>query len=73
MAYASPGRYIDRLERRNGEWRVLERKVMMSFFYPTEIADVAKHSAAGFPVGRMDRDDPSYVRGSLVKDRVPVI
>ena len=73
VTYASPGRYIDRLQRREGEWRVLERITMMSFFYATDVADVEKHEAAGFPAGSMDRDDPSYVRGSLVKDRVEVV
>jgi hypothetical protein len=68
VTFASPGRYIDRLERRNGEWRVLERKTMMSFFYPTAPADAEKHSAAGFPAGSMDREDPSYIRGALLKD-----
>lgn len=72
VAYASPGRYIDRLERRNGEWRILERKTMMSFFYPTETADVDKHAAAGFPAGSQDREDPSYIRGPLLGDRTKV-
>ena len=72
-AYACPGRYIDRLERRNGEWRVLERITMMSFFYPTQVADADHHAASGFPAGSMDRDDPSYIRGALIRDRVEVI
>lgn len=69
LTYASPGRYIDRLERRNGEWRILERKTMMSFFYPTAPADLEKQAAAGFPVGSMDREDPSYSRGVLLQER----
>lgn len=73
VAYASPGRYIDRLERRNGEWRILERKTMMSFFYPTAPADAEKHAAAGFPAGSMDREDPSYIRGALLKDRAQAL
>lgn len=71
VTYASPGRYIDRLERRNGEWRILERKTMMSFFYPVADADVAKHEAAGFPAGTMSHDDPSYVRGPLLSETQP--
>ena len=73
VTYASPGRYIDRLQRRKGEWRILERITMMSFFYATDVADVEHHTAAGFPAGSMDRDDPSYVRGALIKDRVEVV
>ncbi|WP_167042105.1 nuclear transport factor 2 family protein [Salinibacterium sp. ZJ454] len=72
VTYASPGRYIDRLERRNGEWRILERKTMMSFFYATDVADTDKHLAAGFPAGSMDREDPSYIRGPLLGDRARV-
>jgi len=73
VTYASPGRYIDRLERRNGEWRILERKTMMSFFYPAAPADVEKHAAAGFPAGSMDREDPSYIRGPLLEEHAPVL
>jgi hypothetical protein len=72
-AYASPGRYIDRLERRNGEWRILERKTMMSFFYPTAPADEKHHAASGFPAGSMDREDPSYIRGALLEDRAQAV
>ncbi|WP_166874432.1 nuclear transport factor 2 family protein [Salinibacterium sp. ZJ450] len=73
VTYASPGRYIDRLERRNGEWRILERQTLMSFFYATATADTEKQAAAGFPVGCMDREDASYVRGPLLQERAPVL
>ena len=66
ISYASPGRYIDQLERRNGEWRVLARKTMMSYFTPAVPADMDKHAAAGFPMGTQDREDPSYRRGALL-------
>jgi len=46
---------------------------MMSFFYPTEIADRDKHAAAGFPAGSMDREDPSYIRGALLEDRAQAV
>ena len=68
VTYASPGRYIDRLERRNGEWRILERQTMMSFFYQASPADTEKQAAAGFPVGSLDREDPSYIRGPLLAE-----
>jgi hypothetical protein len=73
IAYASPGRYIDRLERRDGEWRVLERKTMMSFFYSPAPADTVKQAPAGFAVGSMDREDPSYIRGPLLGEATPVL
>lgn len=66
---ACPGRYIDHLVCRNGEWRILERMTLMSFFYPTEMPNADRKAAAGFPTGSMDREDPSYCRGTLLKDR----
>ena len=58
----APGRYIDRLERRNGEWRIAARRctVEMSAQGSTEFL----HSAAvkGFPKGTWDKDDLSYHR-----------
>jgi ketosteroid isomerase-like protein len=65
VTYASPGRYIDRLERRDGEWRIAERLTLMSFFYPQMASDAGKAEEAGFPTGSQDRTDPSYLRGSL--------
>ncbi len=58
----APGRYIDQLERRDGEWRILLRRctVEMSAQGTTEFL----HSPAvkGFPKGVWDRDDLSYER-----------
>jgi ketosteroid isomerase-like protein len=59
-AYASPGRYVDRLERRNGEWRVADRVTLMTFFYPLEVADTEKLAASGFRPGTRDASDPGY-------------
>ena len=57
------GRYIDRLERRNGEWKIALRRVTM-----TADADWPKPAAiggdnlAGFPPVSWDRGDMSYQR-----------
>ena len=59
--FTASGRYVDRLERRNGEWRIAYRTVMFDW---TRIEPVR----AEFPVppavdvvwGRRDRDDLSY-------------
>jgi SnoaL-like domain len=64
---ACPGRYIDHLVRRGGEWRILERLTVMSFFYPGEKADTERQVVAGFPTGSKDREDPSYLRGTILK------
>jgi hypothetical protein len=60
VAYASPGRYVDRLERRNGEWRVADRVALMTFFYPGETADSEKLASSGFGPGTRDKSDPAY-------------
>jgi SnoaL-like domain len=60
VAYASPGRYVDRLERRDGEWRVADRVVVMSFFYSSAPADPEKLAASGFGTGTQDASDPGY-------------
>ena len=55
------GRYVDRMQRREGQWRILERHVVIDW------ADEGPHSnaAAGAPgavreLGAQDRSDPSY-------------
>lgn len=58
----APGRYIDQMERRNGEWRIANRRctVEMSAQGKTHFL----HSAAvkGFLKGVWSKDDPSYQR-----------
>lgn len=55
-------RYVDRMERRNGEWRIADRMVVLD----SQRSDpVPGDSAplADFHVGRRDKDDPSYKYG----------
>lgn len=48
------GRYIDRFERRGGEWRIAHRKVVIDFV-------ASDHYVEGdFLRGSRDRTDPSY-------------
>ena len=53
-------RYIDRLERRNGEWRVLVREFIseMRFIVDSLIGE----GGMGTEMGRWDREDISYRR-----------
>ena len=53
------GRYVDRLERRDGEWRIAERVVVLEWYgaVPGGGIDPAMQIAP-----RLDRDDVSYVR-----------
>jgi hypothetical protein len=56
-----PVRYVDLLERRNGEWRIARRKVV---FEPHRVStpDPIVPFAPDAFIGRMDRCDPSYDR-----------
>jgi len=53
------GRYVDRLERRDGEWRIAERIVVIEWYgaMPGGGIDPSMQVAP-----RLDRDDVSYVR-----------
>lgn len=51
------GRNLDRYERRNNEWRIAERRVIIERFFPDREVDRSK-----FLIGSKDRLDPSYLR-----------
>jgi hypothetical protein len=54
------GRYVDRLERRDGEWRIAARELVLDW---TARADAAVYAdVATYSQGRWDRDDLSYRR-----------
>lgn len=57
------GRYIDRLDKRDGEWRIAHRVVVYDFdrIDPIDGAMPAEWTAR-FTSGRRDRDDLSYGR-----------
>jgi len=54
------GRYIDRLEKRDGEWRIAVRKVMEDFRVISDGSVFGDWS--GYPHGTWDRTDLSYER-----------
>lgn len=53
------GRYIDRMERRDGEWRIARRKMVVDY---TRMDPVPPGDPAGVGTGggARDRSDPSY-------------
>jgi hypothetical protein len=52
------GRYIDRMERRNGEWRIARRKMVVDY---NRTDPVSPHEpGTGSLGGARDRSDPSY-------------
>lgn len=60
------GRYIDRLERRDGEWRIAARKAIIEWACACDAA--ASRFVFGIgDEGRWDRTDPSYRRPLIVE------
>jgi len=59
------GRFIDRFERRNGEWRIAHRRVAMEWM-PEELEESPMgpggYRLANFAPTRYDAGDPSYER-----------
>lgn len=56
--FVASGRYIDRLEQRDGVWRILRRKMVIDFARTDVVA--GSHVGLGVASGTRDRDDPSY-------------
>jgi hypothetical protein len=54
------GRYLDRFERRSGEWRIATR--VCSVEATGECAYIPLDERAGFETGRRDKSDISYMR-----------
>lgn len=54
------GRYIDRLEKRDGEWRISLRTLTLDFRVHADGS--AYGDWDGYPKGRQDRTDASYLR-----------
>ena len=50
-------RYVDRLERRAGQWRIALRRTFIEWR-----GDMPAHMPAGYPQGTWDRTDASYQR-----------
>lgn len=58
----SPGRYIDRLECRNGEWRILHRRTIVDMVIEGDASWLSTPAITGFLKGTWDKADISYVR-----------
>ena len=57
-------RYVDRLERREGEWKISLRKVIIDWIMTGDASDFhqASYKARGYPAGTWDTTDPAYQR-----------
>ena len=60
------GRYIDRLERRDGEWRIVARELVNEWLGRMERGVFG--GAENYTGGRWDHDDPSYHRPFVLPD-----
>lgn len=54
-------RYLDRLERRGGVWRIARRRCVWDYTYIVPVTDKWP-LGEGFRLGQPGRDDPSYER-----------
>jgi hypothetical protein len=63
------GRYLDRFERRGGEWRIAARICAYEWgLRPEDVSDFL----VGFPVGAHDKSDVSYQRPLRVERDTPI-
>lgn len=56
------GRYLDRLERRDGEWRIVVRRCTVEWMMNGDSSVLKSGAVQGFIRGKWDRSDPSYAR-----------
>ena len=64
------GRYLDRLEKRDGTWRISARRTTVDLVLSGSAA-LLEHPgfrAQGYPHGTRDRNDPSYARPLYLHD-----
>ncbi len=65
------GRYIDRLERRDGVWKIALRRCTLEWMMSGDSSVMKSRAVQGFIKGKWDRTDPSYSR-PLKLDGEPV-
>ena len=56
------GRYMDQMERRNGEWRILNRRSTVEMAVEGDATWLASDAVKGFLRGTRDTTDVSYQR-----------
>lgn len=61
------GRYLDQLEKRNGEWRMLVRRCTIEMTADTDASWVYSNNIKGFLKALWDGNDPSYERPFVAK------
>jgi hypothetical protein len=61
------GRYLDQMEKRNGEWRILTRRCTIEMTGDTDATWVYSRNVKGFLKAIWSKDDPSYERPYTMK------
>lgn len=61
------GRYIDQMEKRNGEWRILTRRCTIEMSADTDGTWVYSKNVKGFLKALWNKNDPSYERPVVAK------
>ena len=65
------GRYLDRLERRDGRWRIALRRCTVEYAFNADASMLRSGAFRGFVKGKWDESDLSYAR-PLELDSEPV-
>jgi hypothetical protein len=67
------GRYIDRLERRDGEWRIAVRRSTVEGMFVADARALQSpyFTEKGYSIGTRDRDDLSYARPLTIDTPAP--
>ena len=63
------GRYIDQLEKRSGEWRILTRRCTIEMSADTDGTWVHSKNVKGFLKALWSKEDPSYERPIVAKPK----
>jgi hypothetical protein len=53
------GRYLDKLQRRDGQWKVMRRTFLVDWSFEADSKDRRKMMTR-YPIGKWDESDPSY-------------
>lgn len=62
----APGRYVDHLQRRDGEWRILWRRSIVDMVVEGDASWLEADALKGFLKGARSKDDVSYQRPIVV-------
>jgi hypothetical protein len=64
------GRYVDRLEKRDGEWRIVVRRLILDYFYEAKGSVYGTEVQRIYQKGTWGKDDVSYERPLQIPDEV---